>query len=175
MDQDIATGQLRKAMDTTRREIEGTVEELKERVGEAVDWRSYVQRYPLASLGVALAAGLLIGRRIGGVVLEMSSRGNGAESSFSWSPPRQFGDSWARAGSRLESIVNRVIDEAGDKVEQFLVPSLIGGFARLVGGPHAGPAGDQYAGPGEVRRDARAGMSDPREGVGMDRERRATA
>src|SRR5262245_26163957 len=160
-------------MDTTRRDIQETVEELKERVGEAVDWRSYVERYPLASLALALAAGILIGRRVGGAVLHMSPHTSSAgERTYSWRPPRQFGESWARAGSRLESIVNRVIDEAGDTVEQFVVPSLIGGFSRLVGGE---PGSATPRAGFESRRDVRS-ASPGSPGTGSEREpRRATA
>jgi hypothetical protein len=50
------------AMDTTRQSIQDTLGELKERVQESADWKHQVGRRPLASLGVALACGLLLAR-----------------------------------------------------------------------------------------------------------------
>jgi hypothetical protein len=142
-------------MDTTRRSIRGTVVELRGKVGEAMDWRTYVGLYPLASLGAAMVGSALIGRWLGAMVQErfdggaaltegMSQAGShglgstrtGGGTSHD-SGPRPTSQSWARATSRLEDIVNRLIDVAGDTIERVLLPTLMDGFARLLGGDRA--------------------------------------
>ncbi|MGH7321553.1 MAG: hypothetical protein ACRELA_18285 [Candidatus Rokuibacteriota bacterium] len=161
MDQERAvdTGHIRDAMDQTRASIRDTVEELREKVGDAVDWRHYVDRYPAASLTVAVLAGMAVGRQIGTMIL---GRGNGrpagpighSGSNPGFATPRVREDdgdrprgastrSWdwsgvarlvsrpgGRAGSRLETLVNRVIDELGDAAERHLVPAVV---ARVQG------------------------------------------
>ncbi|HEV8310242.1 MAG TPA: hypothetical protein VGW35_21470 [Methylomirabilota bacterium] len=49
-------------MERTRASIQDTVDELKGKVGQTVDWRHYVSRYPGATLMLAMAAGLVVGR-----------------------------------------------------------------------------------------------------------------
>ena len=157
----LETGQLRQQMDTTRRSIQGTVDELRGKVGEAMDWRSYIKRYPMASLGAAVVAGAVVGRWIGGMALDGGGSGGrafpgagltaAASAGFSRATSSAaMSPTWSRAGSRLENIVNRMIDEAGDTIEQVLVPSLIGGFARLLGGERA--PSSTYTGSAERRR-----------------------
>src|SRR5262249_58974117 len=69
-----------RAMDVTRRSILDTVDELKGRVHESADWRHYVASYPLASLIVAGACGLVLARilvpavRLAGVPLLLAPR-----------------------------------------------------------------------------------------------------
>lgn len=144
MDEDgnVTTTELRAAMEGTRRSIHDTVEELRHRMGEAMDWRSYIERYPMASLTIAAGTGMVLGRRLGSLT-EMPSDGGILHRSLSQvshvsqivpASGRAFSEPWARAGSRLESIVNRMIDEAGDTIERVLVPTLISGLARLLGG-----------------------------------------
>ena len=144
MDEDgnVTTAELRAAMDGTRRSIHDTVEELRHRMGEAMDWRSYIERYPMASLTMAAGTGMLLGRRLGSLA-EMPSDGSIVHRSVSQvsqvsqimpASSGRFSEPWARAGSRLESIVNRMIDEAGDTIERVLVPTVISGLARLLGG-----------------------------------------
>jgi hypothetical protein len=111
-------------------------------MGEAMDWRSYVERYPMASLTMAAGAGVLLGRRLGsltetrsdGGILHRSLSQVSHVSQIMPGSGSKFSEPLARAGSRLESIVNRMIDEAGDTVERVLVPTLISGLARLLGG-----------------------------------------
>lgn len=147
MDQheDLKAAPLREAMDSTRRSIQGTVGELRDRVGEAMDWRSYIQRYPMASLALAAGAGMYLGRRLGNLAELPSDESSIVPRSISQAASQvmpasaRLNESWARAGARLEAIVNRMIDEAGDTVEKVLVPTLISGFARLLGGGDARP------------------------------------
>jgi hypothetical protein len=65
-------------MEETRASIGHTVEELRGKVNDALDWRQYVNRYPGASLTVAVAAGMLLGRGLGGLV-RRNGRGEDAE------------------------------------------------------------------------------------------------
>ena len=65
-------------MEETRASIGHTVEELRGRVNDTLDWRQYVNRYPGASLTVAVAAGMLLGRGLGGLV-RRNGRGEGVE------------------------------------------------------------------------------------------------
>jgi len=44
----------------TREDISATVDKLTDRVHESLDWRSYVERHPLAAIGVVAGAGLLV-------------------------------------------------------------------------------------------------------------------
>jgi len=69
-----------RAMDVTRRSILDTVDELKGRVHESADWRHYVGSYPLASLILAGACGLVLARilvpavRLAGIPLLLAPR-----------------------------------------------------------------------------------------------------
>jgi phage tail protein X len=68
------------AMDMTRRSITETVGELRDRVHESTDWRTYAVTYPAASLVVAAASGLALARvllpaaRLVGLPLLLTSR-----------------------------------------------------------------------------------------------------
>lgn len=136
-------------MENTRESIRDTVEEIKERVGETVDWHHYVRNYPGTSLSIAAAVGLLVGRGVGMMIGGRRERsaepagfgdyraaeayGEAALASASYNaeparpmagPRRAMNESWSRLGSRVETIVNRVIDELTDAVENALVPTV---------------------------------------------------
>ena len=72
--------QVTRAMDATRRSIQDTVEEIRDRVHERADWRHYVVTYPVASLvvsavgGLALASVLVPAVRMTGLPLLLLSR-----------------------------------------------------------------------------------------------------
>ena len=51
-----------KAMDATRQSIRDTVDELKDRVQESTDWRTWVAARPITSLAVAAACGVALAR-----------------------------------------------------------------------------------------------------------------
>ncbi len=65
-------------MEETRASIGHTVEQLRGRVNDALDWRQYVNRYPGASLTVAVATGMLLGWGLGGLV-RRNGRGEDVE------------------------------------------------------------------------------------------------
>lgn len=51
---------IRQDIAAKRESISDTVDRLGERIHETFDWRSYVAQYPIAALGVAVGAGLLV-------------------------------------------------------------------------------------------------------------------
>lgn len=57
----------RAAVDTAPGVADRLVDEV---LGEDVDWRSLVRRYPMTSLGVAVGAGFYLARRHGTAVIE---------------------------------------------------------------------------------------------------------
>jgi ElaB/YqjD/DUF883 family membrane-anchored ribosome-binding protein len=46
----------------TRESITQTVEQIGDRLHQAVDWRSYLERHPWAALAAAAGLGLMLGR-----------------------------------------------------------------------------------------------------------------
>jgi hypothetical protein len=82
-------------METTRTSIRDTVEELREKVGETFDWHHYVDRYPGASLTVAVAVGMLVGRGVASLVLKNGEERAGAEryGYGAYRPVESFGES----------------------------------------------------------------------------------
>jgi len=52
-------------MDDTRHSMADTMGEIKQELSAAVDWETYVQRYPEACLLAGGAIGWVIGRRLG--------------------------------------------------------------------------------------------------------------
>jgi hypothetical protein len=153
MDEEHAVERLTQTMDATRASIGGTLEKIRGRVQEAADWRHYVDQYPAASLSLALGVGALGGRWLGSVVgpailgsaPRPSPGAHGAASAVAgaaWeSAPaeaafrasRPWSGVPARAGSRLETMSTRVIDEMADAVELVVVPALMTRFRRLLG------------------------------------------
>jgi hypothetical protein len=130
-------------MSETRAAISQTVDELRGKVSEAVDWRSYVTRYPGVMLGTAAMVGALVGRRLAS---RFGSPGPVRAAAAAWadvpiSAPAltgrvasAIGPSWGRASSRVEGLVNRVIDDLADAAEHRLVPALVSGVQALFAG-----------------------------------------
>jgi hypothetical protein len=168
-------------MEHTREEIRNTVDELRERVSETLDWRHYVNRYPGTSLTVAAAVGLLVGRGMAGMIRGGEDIGDRLRYGYGGEPGEVYGEAaltpaagrpaggevpasgprraasqtWSRLGSRVENIVNRIVDEATDAVEATLVPALSGWIrGRLDFGSAAGERRD-----GTVRGGERAGRA----------------
>jgi hypothetical protein len=135
MDQErtLDTAELRASMEATRVSLRETVHELKGRVGETMDWRTYLDRYPGVTLVGAAVLGAVVGRAVGsrmGDGREHAEPAGGYLMARSESAARSGGlavmrDSWSRAGSRLEGIVNRVIDEVADLVEHSALPAMM--------------------------------------------------
>jgi hypothetical protein len=100
-----------------------------------MDWRTYVERYPGAVIAGAALAGLVAGW--------LTGRADAVDGSMARA-------SWQRLGSRVETLMNRVIDEVADATERALIPALTGGVQTLF-----------------ERRDARDAMSRVRSTVGV--------
>lgn len=138
---------LSRAMATTRASITGTVEELRENVNRAVDWREQVKTHPRAALGAAATGGVLLGRWLGAKIAVRASRAGAPPGARAGerAPGTLLKGPWVRAGSRVSDLVNRVIDELGDTVEKAAIPPLI---ARVQGFLQPSPkAGDASPGP----------------------------
>jgi hypothetical protein len=174
-------------MEQTRSQIRSTVEELKDRVNERLDWRHYVDRYPGSSLTAAVALGVLLGRCAAGFTRRSGRAGDepyayggyrtaerygesgftatatAAEPSFP-ATRRAIGQSASRLGSRAEGVINRLIDELTDAVESTLLPALTSRFRRLIdvdrrgGGRHEGGDGGGSRRWDEPAREERSGV-----------------
>lgn len=59
--------EIKNHIDYTRRELNGNLHELEDRVKQATDWRTYVNRYPFTVVGLAFT---------GGVALSMLTKGS---------------------------------------------------------------------------------------------------
>jgi hypothetical protein len=117
-----------------------------------MQWQTYIERYPGTILAAAALLGVAVGRR-----LARGLAGNGhpdaegdwtsgpsAAASMARVPARLEGDarggaavaaaSLQRLGSRVEGLVNRMIDDVADAVERALVPALVGGVEALLEG-----------------------------------------
>ena len=150
-------------------------------MSQAIDWREQVKAHPGASLGVVAGAGLVVGHWLGGKIV-----GGGARPSRAAAAAPAGGTSAGlldgslnRASTRVESLVNLVIDEVADAVETAAIVPL---FARLRGylrtsttsaGPREdGPPAAGFASVAEPRPaagEAAAWATRPRGNGGFDR------
>jgi hypothetical protein len=150
----VSTDRLRRDIDTTRASITGTVGELRQKVGESMQWQTYVERHPTPLLVGAAVVGLLVGRRLArrfagdGQKWTVGGESNPAapvlsSARFVTVTPDRLGAvtaSWQRLGSRVEALANRVIDEVAEAAERIVVPALVHGVETLLEGrrPNAG-------------------------------------
>jgi hypothetical protein len=141
---------LRRDIDVTRADIARTAGELRRKAGEAMQWQTYVERYPLPILAAAALLGVAVGRRIAGRTGNGADQANGPRwtpaagmESLPRLPARLEADSdrfaavsasWQRLASRVEGLVNRVIDDVADAAERALVPAVVGGVQALLEG-----------------------------------------
>lgn len=142
---------LRSEMEATRASISRTASELRWKAGEAMQWQTYVRRHPVPILAAAALVGLAVGRRIARGLNATPQHGGGhvwtsaaaGMDTIARLPGRQeFGDprhaavtaSWQRVGSRVEALVNRMIDDVADAAERVVVPALVGGVEALLTG-----------------------------------------
>lgn len=128
----VETDRLKDAMESSRASIAETVDELRGAVSQAMDWRQYVKTHPGATLGIAATAGVVAGHWLGSkLVSEDPASPRPAPARLaSEAPPSLLDGSKSRAGARMESLVNLVIDEVADAVETAAIVPL---FARLRG------------------------------------------
>jgi hypothetical protein len=113
------------------------------------EWQAYVQCHPGPTLGGAALVGLVAGCWIAGGFSRNDPTRSGGSSSTRMSasalvpePLKAAGSdllpaaraSWQRLTSRVEGLVNRVIDEVADATERALVPSLVSHVETLLEG-----------------------------------------
>ena len=128
----VETERLKEEMADSRASIAETVEELRGAVSQAMDWREQVKAHPGASLGIVAGAGVVLGHWLGGKMVS-GEHPRAATPAAAPSQPQAAGlldGSLNRAGTRMESLVNRVIDEVADAVETAAIVPL---FTRLRG------------------------------------------
>src|SRR6185503_19850267 len=116
---------------------------------EAMQWQTYVKRHPVPILAAAALVGLAVGRR----VARGFERGAPHGSGHGWTssaagmetmarlPARHKGEAptlaamtatWHRLGSRVEGMMNRIIDDLADAAERVVVPALVGGVEAFL-------------------------------------------
>ncbi len=120
-------------MAATRSSLSDTVHELRGRVSESMDWRTYFERYTGLSLVGAAVVGMVVGRVVG-MRVRVADGAPVAPAYATALPERvsersgglvRMRDSWARAGARIEGIVNRFVDEVADLVEHGALPAVM--------------------------------------------------
>jgi hypothetical protein len=141
---------LHEDIDMTRASISRTAGDLRRKAGEAMEWQTYLERYPASILAGAALVGAAVGRRIARGVNGRAHRDDRRE----WMPvaaelesvvrlPAQLSPageplaaanaSWQRLGLRVEGLVNRIIDGVVDATERVLVPSLVASVEAFLG------------------------------------------
>ena len=156
----VDTDRLCRDIDATRASISKTAGELRRKVGEAMQWQTYVERHPAPILAGVALVGLVVGRRIARGLTTDGGRGPGrlwmagaagaaGIDAVALIPARletpkadhlrAVSASWQKLGSRVEGLVNRVIDEVADATERALVPALVGGVQAFFEGRGARP------------------------------------
>jgi hypothetical protein len=147
MDEERVVTEYAQALRSTRASIGDTLDQLRGRFREATDWRHYVDQYPAGSLGLALGVGLIGGRFIGGAVSPVRSAQRPPRVVGSTAGPNPAGEpsethagaaaSWrsigGRAGTRLEAIAIRLVDEMASIFEAAIVPAVLTRFQRMLG------------------------------------------
>jgi hypothetical protein len=123
-----------------------------------MQWQTYVERHPIASLAAVALLGVAVGRRIARGFNGNAYRGTGRQ----WTSAAAGMDlgarlparleppgtdrfaavtaSWQRLGARVEGLVNRVIDDVADVAKHRLVPALVGGIQAFIERRGAGRA-----------------------------------
>jgi hypothetical protein len=130
MDQErsVEIDRVTRAMDATRESIRDTVDELKGRVQETADWRSYVVARPITSLLVAVACGLVAARlvvpalRLAQIPLLLAPR------MIRRAPPPGLAATWA----------SRLSGAAGVATQIAALPQLVSQIRQVVRRPGGG-------------------------------------
>ncbi len=144
---------LRRDIDATRASISRTASALRGKAGDAMQWQTYVERYPVSSLLGAVLLGAAVGRRLAREIESERDAGPwvaaaGREAvtriparlEAGGSGPTMASASWERLGGRVEGLVNRIIDDVADALERAVLPALTGAVEAFLGGPGGAPA-----------------------------------
>src|SRR4029450_452488 len=147
----VDTDGLRHELEATRMSLSETAGELRQKVGKAMQWQTYVERHPAPILGTVALLGFTVGRRLaqslmGGApaLARLQSAGD---------PIKAPSASLQKLDSRVEALVNRVIDEIAERAhpaERPPLPPLVVALQALSEGPRTQdarrpPAGDNAA------------------------------
>src|SRR4029453_13902627 len=114
-----------------------------------MQWQTYVTRHPVPILAAAALVGLAVGRRVARGFESGAPHGSGHGGTSSAAgmdtmarlPAPQKGGAPAihamtasvhRLGSRVEGLVNRIIDDVADAAERVVVPALVGGVEAFL-------------------------------------------
>jgi hypothetical protein len=109
-----------------------TAGELRQKVGKAMQWQTYVERHPAPILGTVALLGFTVGRRLAQSLMGGSPALARLQSAGD--PIKAPSVSLQKLDSRVEALVNRVIDELADAAERTLVPALVVGLQALFQG-----------------------------------------
>jgi hypothetical protein len=119
-----------------------------------MQWQTYVERYPAPILAAVTLIGIAVGRRIARGFNRNGDHGHEGQwtsaaasmDSVTRNPAQPEADrlgavtaSRQRLGSRVEGLVNRVIDDVADAAERALVPALVSGVQTFLKGGAAQP------------------------------------
>ena len=115
--------------------LSATAGELRQKVGTAMRWQTYVERHPAPILGTVVLLGFTVGRRL--ALSLLGSRRATARPAGMDDPFRGSSAPLEKLDSRVEALVNRVIDEVADAAERALVPALTLGLQALFEGRRA--------------------------------------
>ena len=115
--------------------LSATARELRHRVGKTMQWQTYVERHPAPVLGTVALLGFAVGRKLALSLLgrfpALTRLQNASDPFRGSSAPLE------KLDSRVEALVNRVIDEVADAAERALVPALVVGLQALFQGRRA--------------------------------------
>src|SRR5262249_39007499 len=131
----VDTDGLRRDLEATRISLSATAGELRQKVGKAVQWQTYVERHPAPILGTVALLGFTVGRRL--ALSLLGSPRAGSRQEYAGDPFRPSSAPLQKLDSRVEALVNRVIDEVADTAERALVPALALGLQALFEGRRA--------------------------------------
>jgi hypothetical protein len=132
--------------------LSATAGEVRHKVGKAMQWQTYVERHPAPILGTVALLGFTVGRRL--ALSLLGRRPDLARLHDAGDPFRGSSAPLQKLDSRVEALVNRVIDEVADAAERTLVPALVVGLQALFEGrraPDARRSPPSYATAGEGR------------------------
>jgi hypothetical protein len=129
--------ELHREMERTRQSMSETVDEIKGEISHALDWQTYLRRYPEAFLIGGGALGFLIGCAITGSGYSQNVRNvHGQAAAFD-------GDRGRTPGSSSEdSSIRRVIDMTASALLSQVVPIVSSELRSLLGIHVVAAAGD---------------------------------
>jgi len=137
---------LRHDIDETRVSISRTVGDLRRRTDEAMQWQRYITGHPAPALAGAALLGVMVGRRLArGMAAPRWPAGSEWEAEAGLPSPARVAPARVRSPSaaavscqrlaaRVETLINRVIDEVADAAEDAVVPALVGSVRTLLDG-----------------------------------------